>query len=232
MKHDKLVFIRIICLVGIIIKHLFTNSTGGILFGLILAITSVIFLLMLKNEMALEKSDCENNYSISIMCISVVVLLLIIVGYIILKDFQIITLSDTQEYFFSEILVFSFMALFGSCANALPFNKYVGLRLPWTLVDYQTWRYAHKLLHELTFPAILFSIVILKMFPNKSKTLMIWSVLLYLGVPSFFSYLYYKKKIDYRIRRILYDGTVFDDYSAAFYILGTLAFAKYLWKSE
>ena len=86
------------------------------------------------------------------------------------------------------------MALFGSCANALPFNKYVGLRLPWTLVDYQTWRYAHKLLHELSFPAILFSIVILKMFPNKSKTLMIWSVLLYLGVPSFFSYLYYKKK--------------------------------------
>ena len=167
MKHDKLVFIRIICLVGIIGEVLFPNSTGGILFGLILAITSVIFLLMLKNEMALEKSDCENNYSISIMCISVVVLLLIIVGY---------------------------MALFGSCANALPFNKYVGLRLPWTLVDYQTWRYAHKLLHELTFPAILFSIVILKMFPNKSKTLMIWSVLLYLGVPSFFSYLYYKKK--------------------------------------
>jgi hypothetical protein len=41
-----------------------------------------------------------------------------------------------------------------------------------------------------------------------------------------------KQKIDYRIRRILYDGTVFDDYSAAFYILGTLAFAKYLWKNE
>ena len=197
MKHDKLVFIRIICLVGIIGEVLFPNSTGGILFGLILAITSVIFLLMLKNEMALEKSDCENNYSISIMCISVVVLLLIIVGYIILKDFQIITLSDTQEYFFSEILVFSFMALFGSCANALPFNKYVvnrNLKEGEVLVDYQTWRYAHKLLHELTFPAILFSIVILKMFPNKSKTLMIWSVLLYLGVPSFFSYLYYKKK--------------------------------------
>ena len=133
MKHDKLIFIRIICLVGTIGEVLFPNSTAGILFGLILAITSVIFLLMLKNEIVIEKSDCENNYSISIMCISVVILLLIIVGYIILKDFQIIVLSDTQEYFFSEILVFSFMALFGSCANALPFNKHVGLRLPWTL---------------------------------------------------------------------------------------------------
>lgn len=194
MKHDKLIFIRIICLVGTIGEVLFPNSTAGILFGLILAITSVIFLLMLKNEIVIEKSDCENNYSISIMCISVVILLLIIVGYIILKDFQIIVLSDTQEYFFSEILVLSFMALLGSCANTLPYNKHVGLRLPWTLADYQTWRYAHKLLHELTFPAILFSIAILKMFPNKSKTLMIWSVLLYLGVPSFFSYLYYKKK--------------------------------------
>ena len=41
-----------------------------------------------------------------------------------------------------------------------------------------------------------------------------------------------KQKIDYSIRKVLYDGTGFDDYSAAFYILGTLAFAKYLWKSE
>ena len=41
-----------------------------------------------------------------------------------------------------------------------------------------------------------------------------------------------KQKIDYRIRRILYDGTVFDDYSAAFYILGTLAFAKTVEKSD
>ena len=194
MKHDKLFLVRIICLVGIIVEVLFPNSTVGILLGLILAIMSIIFLLMLKNEIILEKSSCEDNCSISIMCIGVVILLLIIVGYIMLKNFQIIVLSDLQERIFSEILVFAFIALFGSCANDLPFNKYVGLRLPWTLVDYQTWRYAHKLLHELTFPAILFSITVLKVFPNKSKVLMIWSVLLYLGVPSFFSYLYYKKK--------------------------------------
>ncbi|MFQ6989427.1 MAG: SdpI family protein [Faecalibacterium prausnitzii] len=43
----------------------------------------------------------------------------------------------------------------------LPFNKYVGLRLPWTLDDCQTWRYAHMLLYELTFPTILLGITIL-----------------------------------------------------------------------
>ena len=170
------------------------------LFGLFFAIISVAFLLMHKNDIILEESDRKNNYSISIICISVAILLLVIIGYIILKDFQIIVLSDSQERIFSEILVFSFIALFGSCANNLPFNRYVGLRLPWTLVDSQTWRYAHKLLHELTFPVILFSIAVLKAFPNKSKTLMIWSVLLYLGVPSFFSYLYYKKKYQSNIQ--------------------------------
>lgn len=56
MKHDKLIFIRIICLVGTIGEVLFPNSTAGILFGLILAITSVIFLLMLKNEIVIEKA--------------------------------------------------------------------------------------------------------------------------------------------------------------------------------
>lgn len=128
---------------------------------------------MHKNDIILEESDRKTNYSISIICISVILLLFIIVGYIILKELRVIVLSDSQEIFLSEILVFGFMAIFGNCSKKLPFNKYVGLRLPWTLDDCQTWRYAHMLLYELTFPTILLGITILFALPNKSKTVMI-----------------------------------------------------------
>ena len=144
MKHDKLFLVRILCLIGIAGELLIPNNIIRMLFGLFFAIISVAFLLMHKNDIILEESDRKNNYSISIICISVILLLFIIVGYIILKELQVIVLSDSQEIFLSEILVFGFMAIFGNCSKKLPFNKYVGLRLPWTLDDCQTWRYAHR----------------------------------------------------------------------------------------
>lgn len=72
---------------------------------------------MHKNDIILEESDRKTNYSISIICISVILLLFIIVGYIILKELRVIVLSDSQEIFLSEILVFGFMAIFGNCSK-------------------------------------------------------------------------------------------------------------------
>ena len=99
------------------------NNIIRMLFGLFFAIISVAFLLMHKNDIILEESDRKNNYSISIICISVILLLFIIVSYIILKALRVIVLSDSQEIFLSEILVFGFMAIFGNCSKKLPFNK-------------------------------------------------------------------------------------------------------------
>lgn len=194
MKHDKLFLVRILCLIGIAGELLIPNNIIRMLFGVFFAIISVALLLMHKNDIILEESDRKTNYSISIICISVILLLFIIVGYIILKELRVIVLSDSQEIFLSEILVFGFMAIFGNCSKKLPFNKYVGLRLPWTLDDCQTWRYAHMLLYELTFPTILLGITILFALPNKSKTVMIWSILLYIGTPSILSYFYCRKR--------------------------------------
>ena len=56
------------------------NNIIRMLFGLFFAIISVAFLLMHKNDIILEESDRKNNYSISIICISVILLLFIIVS--------------------------------------------------------------------------------------------------------------------------------------------------------
>ena len=116
MKHDKLFLVRILCLIGIAGELLIPNNIIRMLFGLFFAIISVAFLLMHKNDIILEESDRKTNYSISIICISVILLLFIIVGYIILKELRVIVLSDSQEIFFQR---FSCLALWLSLEIAL-----------------------------------------------------------------------------------------------------------------
>lgn len=117
MKHDKLFLVRILCLIGIAGELLIPNNTFVCYLVMFFAIISVALLLMHKNDIILEESDRKTNYSISIICISVILLLFIIVGYIILKELRVIVLSDSQEIFLSEILVFGFMAIFGNCSK-------------------------------------------------------------------------------------------------------------------
>lgn len=193
MSKNKLSFIRIMCLAGILLELLMPNKIVGAVLGFIFATISTIYLLTLKNDIILEESKKVSSGSISVLCIGVIGLLFIIIGYIALKELHIIVLSDLQEARFAEILTLFFVALFGICARNLPYNKYVGLRLPWIVSNPQIWRYAHELLFELTFPIILFCITFLMIFSDKAKSIMIWSVLLYIGVPAFFSYLQYKK---------------------------------------
>ena len=69
-----------------------------------------------------------------------------------------------------------------------------GYRTTMSRMNDETWRYAHMLLYELTFPIILLGITILFALPNKSKTVMIWSILLYIGTPSILSYFYCRKR--------------------------------------
>ena len=114
MKHDKLFLVRILCLIGIAGELLIPNNIIRMLFGLFFAIISVAFLLMHKNDIILEESDRKNNYSISIICISVILLLFIIVGYIILKELQVIVLSDSQEIFPLSIFTVCFFAGFSA----------------------------------------------------------------------------------------------------------------------
>src|SRR5690606_24631446 len=44
------------------------------------------------------------------------------------------------------------------CAN-IPFNRFIGLRLPWTIRDEDTWNIAHRLLGSITFPLIVLVLI-------------------------------------------------------------------------
>lgn len=90
-------------------------------------------------------------------------------------------------------LISIFMMIFGNLSPKIPFNRYLGLRLPWTIRDEQTWRVAHKILGYSSFPIALMMFV-LAFFFNNEKVVII-GVLTWIGITSAYSFIFYYKKI-------------------------------------
>lgn len=61
-------------------------------------------------------------------------------------------LSPQISELLAPILVCIFMVGFGNLSPKVPYNKFFGLRLPWTLLDEQTWIIAHRMLGYLSLP--------------------------------------------------------------------------------
>ena len=60
-----------------------------------------------------------------------------------------------------------FVILFGNIAPKIPFNRYMGLRLPWTVTDEPTWRVAHRLAGALAWPCGLAQLAIAVWLPAR-----------------------------------------------------------------
>lgn len=60
-----------------------------------------------------------------------------------------------------------FVILFGNIAPKIPFNRYMGLRLPWTVTDEPTWRVAHRLVGALAWPCGLAQLAIAVWLPAR-----------------------------------------------------------------
>lgn len=62
--------------------------------------------------------------------------------------------GERQEELLAAGLLCVFMVYLGNIAPRLPFNRYVGFRLPWTVTDEDTWIVCHRLISYLTLPAL------------------------------------------------------------------------------
>lgn len=64
-------------------------------------------------------------------------------------------LIESNENGLAFIVTLALMGIIGNTAPKLPFNRYMGLRLPWTIRDEETWNATHKVLGYVTFPIII-----------------------------------------------------------------------------
>ena len=81
-----------------------------------------------------------------------------------------------QFFLLITIMIFS-----GNIAPKLPFNKYMGLRLPWTTRDENTWKIANRLLGYLTFPLVLIMAILYFCF-DKSDIILLIGIIFWMGI--------------------------------------------------
>jgi len=97
----------------------------------------------------------------------------------------------------SEIIIIGlvslFIMIFGNLSPKIPFNRYLGLRLPWTIRDEDTWKAAHKILGYLAFPVAIgmfASSFFFSIHKVAATCILVWII-----VPSIYSLIFYYKKI-------------------------------------
>lgn len=86
---------------------------------------------------------------------------------------------------------------FGNVAPKIPFNRYTGLRLPWTVRDEETWIVAHRVLGYISIPIAILVFVNVPtdmLLDTYAKFWWLGAVLLWIGIPGLISVIFYYKK--------------------------------------
>lgn len=178
----------IILIGGFMVKE--SNLTISII-GVVVIFTLIIFDV---NAPKIAKLS-EGNVKIKTMrTLNRLTILIIIIGcmFSILSPIKISLDPKTNEILLVGLCSI-FIMFFGNLAPKIPFNRYMGLRLPWTVRDEDTWRVAHRILGYVSFPIGIVMFVLSFFF--KIETIVVTGVLTWIIIPSIYSLVFYYKKI-------------------------------------
>lgn len=102
-------------------------------------------------------------------------------------------LGNVSEEWLAVALVSVVMVVLGNLAPKIPFNRYTGLRLPWTVRDEDTWRLAHRILGYISFPLVfLYGALLLSGVEIGTATGVV--ILSWIIIPGGISFLFYRRK--------------------------------------
>lgn len=85
-------------------------------------------------------------------------------------------------------LIFIFMVTLGKLSPDLPFNRYIGLRLPWTIRDREVWEIAHKILGYVSFPIAFLQLAIALII--KSELVIPLAIAAWIIIPGLYSLIF------------------------------------------
>ena len=102
-------------------------------------------------------------------------------------------LGNVSEEWLAVALVSVVMVVLGNLAPKIPFNRYTGLRLPWTVRDEDTWRLAHRILGYISFPLVFLygALLLCGVEIGTATGIVIFSRII---IPGGISFLFYRRK--------------------------------------
>lgn len=190
-------FTRIILLVTSLLMLIvgFMVYEGGDVKILILGILAIISLVVLDREAGNIVGLSENNPKVKtfrlLNMLTIFIAILCFMFASSLTNNQISITEDNKTLVIGLISIF--IMFFGNLSPKIPFNRYLGLRLPWTIRDEETWKVAHRLVGYSSFPIAM--IMFVMSFFIDGNIVGITGVLTWVMIPSIYSYIFYYKKL-------------------------------------
>lgn len=113
--------------------------------------------------------------------------------FVMLRAAGVLPVTEPGEKWFAAGLVMALMLFAGGRASRLPFNRHVGLRLPWTVLDRETWDLAHRVLGAVSLPTALLYAVCTATVPDfQAVTLAAFCA--WIGIPGAVSWRFFRRK--------------------------------------
>lgn len=182
----KIVFLVssiLILLIGVLVPE---GEVGSSVIAFLVILSLILFDIKASKILNLSKDNPKiktvrliNNFTIgSILIISLFINMKSING----------ALPESIEV----ILVALFILFFGNLSPKIPFNRYIGLRLPWTIRDEDTFRIAHRLIGYLSIPCGI--LMLLCAYFNNTNLALIF-FFSWILIPSLYSLNFYNEKL-------------------------------------
>lgn len=161
--------------------------------ALLCALSAACLVILYRNMDSLTGYSEENPKNRTMKWITVFngVLLLLCIGVVWLGENGY--LGNVSEEWLAVALVSVVMVVLGNLAPKIPFNRYTGLRLPWTVRDEDTWRLAHRILGYISFPLVfLYGALLLCGVEIGAATGIV--IFFWIIIPGGISFLFYRRK--------------------------------------
>ena len=178
------------------------NETASlVLFGACILAAVVIFY---RNLALLTGPAATHTQLRAVRAVTVfdIVLVAVLFAAIALQQSGLVTLPEDTVQALLTAVVIVILLFFGFLSPKLPFNRYTGFRLPWTIRDEDTWNVAHKILGYLALPLAL-------LYPAAcwivGGSIQHWAavtgtvLLLWVGIPGVLSLIFFWKKFHGRL---------------------------------
>lgn len=153
--------------------------------GIVLYRNLALFTSLTTDDLRLGIFRVTTLCNISILIIGIV--------FAFLSAVDVITFSENGEKLFAMVLLSCIMVFIGIVSPKLPYNRHIGLRLPWTVRDEDTWKIAHRILGFISFPMVLLYIAC-ALTISDFEIVSVVTMLIWISIPGGISYIYFYKK--------------------------------------
>lgn len=161
-----------------------------------LLLTLIVFALNL-NKLSEVSEDNPKSKTLKFITLFNIIFVIALIVFAVSMEKQWLQVADEQGKYIMAAIVAVPMLVLGNVAPKIPFNRYTGLRLPWTVRDEETWLIAHRVLGYLSFPCAMISVTGATMSITLDlyvKVFFFGTLLVWIGIPAILSGAFFYKK--------------------------------------